>query len=49
MSTPLPSTMHYAAAREPGPPDVLQLAETNLPMLKPGEEPYVVIGVYKLL
>jgi NADPH:quinone reductase len=37
MSTSLPSTMRYAAAREPGPPDVLALAEINVPVAKPGE------------
>jgi NADPH2:quinone reductase len=30
---PLPKTMRYVAAREPGPPDVLRLAETSVPLL----------------
>ena len=34
---PLPSTMRYIAAREPGPPDVLSLAEGSLPQPKAGE------------
>ena len=34
---PLPSTMRYIAAREPGPPDVLALAEGPLPTPKAGE------------
>jgi putative PIG3 family NAD(P)H quinone oxidoreductase len=34
---PLPSTMHHIAAREPGPPDVLAMAEGPLPQLKAGE------------
>src|SRR4029450_155596 len=34
---PLPSTMRYIAAREPGPPDVLTLAEGALPQPKSGE------------
>jgi len=33
----LPSTMRYVAAREPGPPDVLALAEGPLPTPKEGE------------
>jgi putative PIG3 family NAD(P)H quinone oxidoreductase len=33
----LPATMRYIAAREPGPPDVLTLAEGPVPMPKPGE------------
>jgi len=39
MSTPkpLPSTMRYIAAREPGPPDVLAIAEGPLPTPKEGE------------
>jgi len=28
---PLPTTMRYIAAREPGPPDVLKIAETSVP------------------
>ena len=34
---PLPATMRYVAAREPGPPDVLALAEGPLPQPKAGE------------
>ncbi len=34
---PLPATMRYVAAREPGPPDVLALAEGPLPQAKAGE------------
>src|SRR5215470_3150661 len=34
---PLPSTMRYIAAREPGPPEVLTVAEGPLPQLKRGE------------
>ena len=34
---PLPSTMRYIAAREPGPPDVLSLADGPVPAPKPGE------------
>jgi len=34
---PLPSTMHHIAAREPGPPDVLAMAEGPLPQPKAGE------------
>ena len=33
----IPSTMRYVAAREPGPPDVLALAETAVPTPKAGE------------
>lgn len=33
----LPATMRYIAAREPGPPDVLALAEGPLPTPQPGE------------
>ncbi len=33
----LPSTMHYILAREPGPPDVLSVAATQLPVPKDGE------------
>jgi len=33
----LPTTMRYAAAREPGPPDVLTLAEGPVPQPKAGE------------
>jgi len=35
--SPLPTTMRYVAAREPGPPDVLTIAEGPLPKPKPGE------------
>jgi len=34
---PLPASMRYVAAREPGPPDVLAIAEGPLPQLKAGE------------
>ena len=34
---PLPATMRYVAAREPGPPDVLAIAEGPVPRPKPGE------------
>ena len=34
---PLPSTMRFVAAREPGPPDVLALAEGPVPVPKAGE------------
>ena len=34
---PLPVTMRYVAAREPGPPDVLAIAEGPLPQPKAGE------------
>jgi NADPH2:quinone reductase len=34
---PLPATMRYVAAREPGPPDVLALADGPLPQPKAGE------------
>ena len=33
----LPSTMHYVLAREPGPPEVLSVAETQVPAPKQGE------------
>ena len=33
----LPATMRYVAARAPGPPDVLAIAEGPLPIAKPGE------------
>jgi len=33
----LPATMRYVAAREPGPPDVLGIAQTQLPSPKRGE------------
>ena len=33
----LPSTMHYVLAREPGPPEVLTVAETAVPAPKRGE------------
>ena len=35
--SPLPKTMRYIAARAPGPPDVLAIAEGPLPIAKPGE------------
>ena len=34
---PLPSTMRYISARQPGPPEVLEAAGGPLPVLKPGE------------
>ena len=34
---PLPATMRYVAAREPGPPEVLAIAEGPVPKPKPGE------------
>src|SRR5881397_634078 len=34
---PLPTTMRYIAAREPGPPDVLGLAEMAVPAPRAGE------------
>ena len=34
---PIPKKMRYVAAREPGPPDVLALAETDVPSPKAGE------------
>jgi len=33
----IPTTMRYVEAREPGPPDVLAVAETAVPAPKPGE------------
>jgi len=33
----IPTTMRYVAAREPGPPDVLAIADTAVPAAKPGE------------
>ena len=36
-TNPLPATMRYIAAREPGPPEVLHVAEGPLPQPKPGE------------
>src|SRR5208282_1043399 len=33
----LPSTMHYVLAREPGPPEVLSVAETAVPAPRRGE------------
>ena len=36
-SVPIPKTMHYVAAREPGPPEVLSLAEAAVPSTKSGE------------
>src|SRR6516162_3385527 len=35
--SPLPATMRYVAAREPGPPEVLAIAEGPVPKPKPGE------------
>jgi putative PIG3 family NAD(P)H quinone oxidoreductase len=37
INEPVPATMRYVAAREPGPPDVLALAEGPLPQPKAGE------------
>jgi NADPH2:quinone reductase len=37
IARPLPATMRYAAVREPGPPDVLAIAEGPLPQPKAGE------------
>ncbi len=37
ITRPLPATMRYIAAREPGPPDVLALAEGPVPAPKPDE------------
>ncbi len=37
MTRPVPATMRYAAVREPGPPDVIALAEGPVPSPKPGE------------
>jgi NADPH:quinone reductase len=37
IARPLPPTMRYIAAREPGPPEVLALAEGPLPQPKAGE------------
>src|SRR5215813_10601008 len=34
---PLPATMRYVNAREPGPPDVLELAEGPVPSPRAGE------------
>ena len=34
---PLPTTMRHIAVREPGPPDVLVIADGPLPQVKPGE------------
>ena len=34
---PLPNSMRYIAMREPGPPDVLVMADGPLPQLKAGE------------
>jgi NADPH:quinone reductase len=35
--TELPARMRYSAMREPGPPDVLAIAETDVPRAAPGE------------
>jgi putative PIG3 family NAD(P)H quinone oxidoreductase len=37
MPSPLPTTMRYVAAREPGPPDVLTIAEGPVPRPRAGE------------
>jgi putative PIG3 family NAD(P)H quinone oxidoreductase len=37
IARPLPATMRYVAVREPGPPDVLAMAEGPLPQPKAGE------------
>src|SRR5689334_8038122 len=37
MPAAVPLQMRYVAAREPGPPEVLSLAETETPVAKPGE------------
>jgi putative PIG3 family NAD(P)H quinone oxidoreductase len=37
MPNAIPAVMHYVVAREPGPPEVLALAETATPVPKPGE------------
>ncbi|HEX3137971.1 MAG TPA: alcohol dehydrogenase catalytic domain-containing protein, partial [Casimicrobiaceae bacterium] len=37
MPNAISPVMHYVAAREPGPPEVLALAETATPAPKPGE------------
>jgi len=37
IARPLPATMRYIAAREPGPPDVLALADGPVPAPKPDE------------
>ncbi len=37
MPNAVPAVMHYVVAREPGPPEVLTLAETATPVPKPGE------------
>ena len=37
MPAAIPAVMHYVVAREPGPPEVLTLAETATPAPKPGE------------
>ena len=37
IARPLPATMRYVAVREPGPPDVLAIAEGPLPQPKAGE------------
>jgi len=37
MPNPIPAVMHYVLAREPGPPEVLALAESATPVPKPGE------------
>lgn len=42
--TTIPSTMRYAAAREPGPPEVLALAETQVP--QPGADEVLIRVAY---
>jgi putative PIG3 family NAD(P)H quinone oxidoreductase len=37
MPNAIPAVMHYVVAREPGPPEVLALAESATPAPKPGE------------
>jgi putative PIG3 family NAD(P)H quinone oxidoreductase len=37
MPNAIPAVMHYVLAREPGPPEVLALAESATPVPKPGE------------
>ena len=37
MPNAIPAVMHYVVAREPGPPEVLALAEAATPAPKPGE------------
>ena len=37
ITRPLPASMRYITAREPGPPDVLALADGPVPAPKPDE------------